>query len=265
VLVGDPADPEHRAPLPQFILKTKPTPTFNRVARFSPRALFFLGLLLTLVALLVIPRCAEAQTTLTASGNWNNSANWSNGLPTAILNATVDNNLTVSAPVGVSGTDLNLFVGNSGTGTLNITGGTVTTNQYIYLGNNAGSNGTLNVSSGTFTSGSYSTIAVGQSGTGTLNITGGTMFTGGAYIGSNAGSNGTVTISGGTWTIPGSMQVGNSGTGTLNLNGGFLNCSSVLIGYNAGSSGSVTVTSGTLNCPSALSVGQGILNINGSS
>ena len=174
-----------------------------------------LGLLASLV---MLPRNAHATvTTLTwlpPSGNWNVSGNWSGAtLPTPTNDAVVDSSRTVLLPIGVSGTANGLFVGNSGTGTLNFSGGLLTTLNG-FLGFNAGSNGTATVTTGTWNN--YS-LGVGYSGTGTLNIKGGNVTDANGHIGYNAGSNGTATVTSGTWTNSNTLDIGGYGAGTLNL------------------------------------------------
>ena len=88
----------------------------------------------------------------------------------------------------------NLFVGYSGTGTLNIAGGGAVSNSNNpsgYIGYNSGSAGTVTVdgSGSTWTNGWC--LYVGCSGSGTLNITnGGTVNSPFGGIGEWSGSNG---------------------------------------------------------------------------
>jgi len=173
--------------------------------------------LIALALLLLLPGQAEAQTTtLITSGTWSDANNWSNGVPTDSAYAYVDNKLIVSVPVGISGTALELYVGNSGTGTLSINGGTVT-DVWGYLGVDKGSNGTATISgSGTWAN---SKLSVGYTGTGTLNIVSGIVTGSTSYIGFDKTSNGTVNFASGTWNNSEEFDVGVSGTGTLNLRG----------------------------------------------
>jgi T5SS/PEP-CTERM-associated repeat protein len=126
---------------------------------------------------------------------------------------------TWSNAIGPSGRML--YVGHSGTGVLDVSGGFVT-NSIGYLGSNAGGVGTATVSSGTWNNrGSlYVGGAVGGTGgTGTLNVNGGNVTSTFGYIGSNATALGTVTVTSGTWTNSVNLTVGNSGTGTLTISG----------------------------------------------
>ena len=111
-------------------------------------------------------------------------------------------------------------VGLSGTGTLNVDGGSVS-NSTGYIGSHAMTVhgvGTATVSSGTWTN--SDNLYIGEWGTGTLNVTGGYVTNSAGYLGYYAGSVGTATISSGTWATSGNLLVGVSGTGTLNITGG---------------------------------------------
>ncbi len=140
-----------------------------------------------------------------------------------------------------------MYVGNSGTGTLNITNSADVTSGEGSIGHESGSEGTVIVdgSGSTWDTGT-SCMYVGDSGTGTLNITNGADVTSDTgYIGRYSGSTGTATVdgSGSTWdTGTDSMYVGNSGTGTLNItNGADVTSGEGYIGHEAGSDGTVTV------------------------
>src|SRR5205814_1631168 len=95
-------------------------------------------------------------------------------------------NGTATITGGTWSNSSSITVGQSGTGTLNINGGAVTTVD-AYVGYNAGSKGTLTITSGTWNNtGLY--FYVGYSGTGTLNVNGGSVTNSYAYLGRNFGS-----------------------------------------------------------------------------
>ena len=174
----------------------------------------------------------------------------------------MNHNFTVSAPTGISGSASYLYIGNSGTGTLNISGGIVS-NNYGYLGANAGSKGTVIVTSGTWAN--SADLHIGDGGTGMLTINGGTVTNGYAWLGGKIGSSGTAVITSGTWKND-ALTVGNSGTGAVNINGGVVTSTIGCVAYNAGSNGTVIVTSGTWANFLDLYVGingAGTLTING--
>jgi len=131
---------------------------------------------------------------------------------------------------------INLHVGNSGTGTLNVTDGGVVTVR-----------GAHNVEQGWLTG----AISVGGSGTSTLNITDGgvvstTYATG--YIGQNAGQTGVVTVTGANsqWNNSYGLHVGDEGSGTLNINdGGVVSNGKGTIGRLQGSGEATVIGSGS--------------------
>ncbi len=143
-----------------------------------------------------------------------------------------------------------LTVGDSGTGTLGITGGGTVSNIVSYIGNTTGSVGTVTVDGAGSTWINNSNLHVGREGTGTLTITnGGGVNDAWGIIGDVDGSDGSVTVSGAgsTWTNSGYLLVGHYGTGMLEINdgGSVTNTSGSLggnIGYYVDSAGTVTVS-----------------------
>jgi T5SS/PEP-CTERM-associated repeat protein len=150
---------------------------------------------------------------------------------------------------GGPGGGFGVFVGASGNGTLNITGGGVV-NGNVGIGGNVGGTGIVTVNgvgSKLFNGG----VTVGSFGNGTLNVTGGGTVcdNGGAsnptYIGTESGSTGTVMVdgTGSTWTCTnGQLIVGYSGSATLNITGGgAVSDANGYIGYAVGSTAVVKV------------------------
>jgi T5SS/PEP-CTERM-associated repeat protein/autotransporter-associated beta strand protein len=203
--------------------------------------------------------------TLTLTGT---TSSWTNAI-------VMDHALNVQAGVLAilaSGTG-NLYVGNTGTGSLNVTGGRVT-NTFGYLGYSIGGVGTATVSSGTWAN--SGALVVGESGDGTLNVSGGSVTNTAGVIGHNAGSVGTVTVSSGTWInsytggeLDGFLIVGYDGTGTLNVTGGtVVNDLSGVIASGTESNGAATISSGTWAMGGDLYIGvegTGTLNVSGGS
>ena len=111
-----------------------------------------------------------------------------------------------------------LYVGLSGTGTLNVAGGVVRSLGTTELGRFAGSVGTATVSSGTWDTGNF--FYIGDSGTGTLNVTGGVVISNTSTFLGYSG-NGMATVSSGTWANRG-LAVGffANSRGVLNVSGG---------------------------------------------
>jgi outer membrane autotransporter protein len=146
-----------------------------------------------------------------------------------------------------------LTVGESGTGTLNITHGALVSNTDGTIGNQSGSTGTVSVAGTLSTWTNSGSLAVGESGTGTLNITnGGTVTVNGSFarIAEQATSTGTVTVdgAGSTWRLANELDVARAGTGTLTIqNGGIVNMTGsdrVSIGVLAGSNGTLNILTG---------------------
>ncbi|MEM7625872.1 MAG: PEP-CTERM sorting domain-containing protein [Planctomycetota bacterium] len=161
------------------------------------------------------------------------------------------------------GTDQNFgyFVGEDGTGTLNVTGGATArivndTSGGIadfVFGRNATGNGTGNIG-GVGTQIIAEDVLVGNSGTGALNITnGGTVLQNigpspDAFVGSLAGSSGSVVVNGdGSRWASSRTEIGNNGSGTLSVEAGGLVESGttavddMVIGDQATATGSVAV------------------------
>ena len=162
------------------------------------------------------------------------------------------------------------MVGNSGSGTLNVTGGLVT-NATGTIGAYAGSSGTATVSSGTWAN--SSDLVVGSSAAGTLNMSGGLVSVGGNLT---AGAAGTINLNSG-----GRLQIGVgstngvllSGTGSLVDNGTLIFNRSDASTYSGSLSGSGAVIkqgagtltlSGSNSYSGTTTVSAGELKVNGS-
>ena len=165
-----------------------------------------------------------------------------------------------------------LYVGESGSGMLKITGGGTVRNTYGYIGDWSGSNGTVTVDgSGSNWTNTYS-LYVGNSGNGTLNITNGsTISNSDGCIGYDSGSTGVVAVSGAgsKWTNSGHLYVGCSGSGTLNIaTGGAVSVvGTTYVGSDAGSTGAInfganggTLTTASLAASPSQLTGTGTIN-----
>jgi len=161
--------------------------------------------------------------------------------------------------------DEKMIVGhNNGKGFVVHSGGTITANNELYIGNeNAGASGTYTLS-GTGALTISNEVVVGrESGTGVLNVNGGTFNTtgnGNMYIGRRNGT-GTLNQTDGTISVNREFGVGTRddnkiGTGTCNLSGGILSVSNnIFIGKELGSSGTVNMTGGTMTTSDTLQIG----------
>ena len=172
-----------------------------------------------------------------------------------------------------------LYVGQSGNGTLNVTGGAAVSNgRSGYLGYNSSSTGAVTVIGAGSTWNNGGSLEVGFSGSGTLKITGSATVSDhdGGEVGDSSGSMGVVTVdgTGSTWTDDSWLDVGRRGTGTLNVTGGgtvrsgYAYDAEGSIGDYPGSKGVATVdgTGSKWNISSYLNIGRlgnGTLNVTG--
>ena len=151
-------------------------------------------------------------------------------------------------------TNAGSFIGQSGTGNLNVAGGSSFSSFSggVHIGENAGSIGTATIQGSTSSiTANSDDIRVGVNGTGNLNIeTGGlAQASNNIHVGRFSGGTGIATVTGaGSKLMAGTdgsgvMFVGNEGSGTLNVYDGGVADSAldVRVGFAAGSVGQVTV------------------------
>jgi len=131
-----------------------------------------------------------------------------------------------------------LYVGERGTGTLNMTGGLVTTTGGA-IGENSTGTGTVTAAGGTWAN--SGDLIVATLGTATLNVNGGLVTNMNGYLGFYADSVGTATVSSGTWANGGNLTVGRGGTGTLTMSGGLVSVSGTL---SQGTFGTINLNAG---------------------
>jgi hypothetical protein len=134
------------------------------------------------------------------------------------------------------------YVGNSGTGNFNQSGGTNIVFNSLYVGYNVGSSGVYTLSGGSLFGGNE---YVGNSGPGSFVQTGGTNNTV-LNLGYNSGSGGTYNLSGSgylTGALGSTEIVGVSGSGNFTQTGGTNSTPGVLyLGYNTGSRGTYSLS-----------------------
>lgn len=192
-------------------------------------------------------------------------------------NAGAEGTYTISGTAALNVAN-ELVVGReSGTGTLNVDGGTITTtgNGNMYVGRKNGT-GTLNQTAGSISVNlefGVGTTQDGQAGSGTYDFSGGSLTAAGnIFIGKEAASSGTMTMSGGTMSTSDKLQIGhNQATGTLTHSGGIVNVQNeVYIGNetSATSVGTYTLSgSAEMNAGNEVIVGRdngtGTLNLDG--
>ena len=157
-----------------------------------------------------------------------------------------------------------LIVGReSGTGTLNVDGGTVTTtgNGNMYIGRKNGT-GTLNQTAGTISVNrefGVGTTQDGQAGTGSYDLSGGSLTAAGnIFIGKEAASAGTMTMSGGTMSTSDKLQIGhNQATGVLSQSGGTVNVQNEV--YIGNETSAASIGTYTLSGSAELNVGNEVI------
>ncbi len=173
----------------------------------------------------------------------------------------VGENAGSNGTINVSHADSLLQIGgelwlgqNGGTGTMNVSAGQVTVNNWTAIGRANNAVGVLNLSgTGSFTKTGGNDFIVGSDGTGasgTITQTGGTMTvnTSPVSIGRAGGSAGAWTLSAGTASLDGELRIGENGTGTLTMTGGTMSVDGNLnVGQNSGSTGHMDLDGGTLN------------------
>ncbi len=142
--------------------------------------------------------------------------------------------------------NLDVIVGDTGSGSVGIDGGSARLGGRAYFGKGPGSTGAGTVSGAGSTWNMAYQLYVGDSGDGTLEIiNGGTVTNNYAYLGNEIGSSGAVTVSGAGsyWDFNNYVAVGRYGDGTLAVtNGGRVACNQAIIGQYEEGTGSARVT-----------------------
>lgn len=114
-----------------------------------------------------------------------------------------------------------LYIGNSGTGTLNILAGGKVSNTYGVLGSNTGGDGHVLMSGLGSLWENSGTLRVGAVAAGYLRVEDqATVTSAGATIGDGAQGDAVITGAGTTWVNSGALTVGNSGAGSLTIDDG---------------------------------------------
>jgi hypothetical protein len=159
---------------------------------------------------------------------------------TGIIAISGNISITSDADIRAMGSSLTLrMVYFNSTGTLTINSGTVSLSSDGYAIYNAGT-GTVNITDGTITHTSLFGYAVYNSSSGIINISDGTIGGASGYAVRNY-SSGTVNISGGTFSATSGTAVSNYSSGTVNITGGTF---SATTGYavNNSSSGKINIS-----------------------
>lgn len=234
---------------------------------------------------------SQAQSTWngSVSGDWNNAANWSAGVPTAVeafVNTNSPNIATITTTFSAAPTDIRIGVSAGANARVDHRSGTALTGEgnWLFIGY-LGANATYNFADTSTTGGALT--GFGQ-GSGDLNVGGslqngnimlgldngtvstlninssGTLSAGGLMVGGSGTASGTVNIDSGTVNISGETQFGSSYYGNgfygrMNMSGG--NFTSDVLSFSRGSSPAASIagvgnfTGGTINAKRFFTVG----------
>jgi autotransporter-associated beta strand protein len=164
----------------------------------------------------------------------------------------------------------NLQAAFPGNGYVNQSGGTLTSQNELWVGQGNGSVGQYDLSgTGSVTISNW--VAIGRGGAvGTFNLSGGSLAktgTGGNHFLIGAGGNGTLNQTGGTLTnVLSETRVADGGTGTWNISGGSAVLGVLHISQNSGTTGTLNLNGGTLAATEVSMFnpgGNSTLNLNG--
>lgn len=200
------------------------------------------------------------------SGNWNPAS-----VPTSGTDVTIDNGGTSTiGAAGAASRKLTLGTNNGNSGTMNVSGGTLTAAGSIYIGFKG--TGILNVSGGgtVSTTGTFS-VADSPNSTGTVTVSGGgsKISTSQLYVGSDDATNGQMTIQNGASLTASNTNIGNfsaTANGTLTItSGSSASLGSVTIGQTLGT-GAVNIDGGSVVSTNSMFIGNsgpGSLTVSG--
>lgn len=139
------------------------------------------------------------------------------------------------------------YIGESGTGTLALTGSSTLQLRSAYVGSTAGSNGTVTLNGGTLAV--ANNLYVGNTGTGSLTINGGAVTVGlSVGLGTTASGQGSLILTAGSLVITGGgLTVGSRGQGSLLVTGGTVSSGGGIVGGVTHAINNATITGrGTL-------------------
>jgi autotransporter-associated beta strand protein/T5SS/PEP-CTERM-associated repeat protein len=184
---------------------------------------------------------------------------------TAPVDLRADTTLDSGTTTVTTGTDFgtNLYVGFSGTATLEVVAGGSAASQFGTLGDNAGSLGIATVSGGTWTN--TAALTVGHWGVGLLDVAGGTLNTYDCTIGSDVGYS-TATVTSGTLIAVHHLTIGAYRGGTLVISGGEVITGVAYLSELSYTVGTATISGGTWSINNLFfdyGGGTGTLNVNG--
>lgn len=171
----------------------------------------------------------------------------------AYLGAAASSRGTVNMSGGTWRNYGGLWIGYSGTGALDLSGGSLISGNAT-IASQAGSRGSVTISSGTWTN--NGNLSIASSGTATLNLSGGRLATTQIYSSEQINSHATINITGGTLSTTQFFHVGFNSTATLNLSNALLDIGTGIASANT-VNGHATVTISGSGVLSATTIGKG--------
>ena len=204
-----------------------------------------------------VPPAATAFTDGNANGLWSESGNWSEGVPTTELEASVNSNHVANLSGG-SGNAKVLDVGTEDGQSGTVSNGSLTVVGATQVGVASNAVGVLSLT--TFNSGTAAdsmAIGVGESASGTVTAGSGTLLGNVLQVGSGVGGTGTLDMGAGTVDFS-TIEVAKGGSainGTLTTTN--LTFGALSIGSSANSTGTVTAAAFTQPSAGNVSVGYG--------
>ncbi len=170
---------------------------------------------------------------------------------------------TVSASGGTITVQDAIRIGNAGTGNLSLSSSANATSSGITVGVASNSTGVLSITDSSLES--SANVFVGLSGNGALTASGSRFKAPELFIARNSGTTGTASFSGGLLELTGELHVGAEGNGSFTLEGnGTIASDKGNMGFASGSSGVANILSGNWTNRQAIFVGvsgEGTLNI----
>jgi hypothetical protein len=192
--------------------------------------------LISFILVLVLAGGASADTFQWDNGGdgplWSVPENWNpDGLPGSDDEAQIilaDANCVIDSSVDAECATVSVGIGDAGNCYLDMTGGTLTSDGHIRVGDPGDSNGVFTMTGGTVSTGNTGRLWVGYNGTGIFIMTGGQITVSDKIeCGKNVGATGYIYVHGGILNLEGQgsddFEIGKYGTGIVTITGGEIN------------------------------------------
>ena len=220
------------------------------------KAIYFIPFILVFVLAGIVPAATYEWDNGGEGSLWNVSANWDpDGVPATGDTARVyleDANCVIDASVIAECSTLYVGTGDAGSCYVDVTGGSLTLDGNLRVGEAGPSTGIFTLNGGIVNS-TGGRLWVGINGSGTLIVNDGEMnIYDKIEIGKNANGEGTLYVHGGTINFDGNgnstdLEIGKYGTGTVYMTGGVINVEdNIKLGQESGT-GTIYLYGGTIN------------------